>query len=331
MSGNQNSKPTVFITYNWEDASELLIKDLNNSIGKYVNLVYDKKDVHNWDSLSKFMQTIKEKDFVVQIISKKYLESVNCMFEVTQLMERPEWSKHVFSIVLQDAFDIYNDHKKIKFVRYWVKDCEKMEKELATIPDESRSGLEENLNKRKTISKKMGEFLNFSADPMHPKAVNATEAIKETIFKAIGLKEDEIIENIGGKEKEIIHFLWEKIPSIRNEMRTIDSLKSDCSKLKEVNDFKEKVHSLFIDFESKKQYLQKNSQTALSNLIDCFSLFADQASCLCAKNGEIKIYERTHNATMIAKCGATISQLTANCYKAFNSVSTLYSAVEKLL
>jgi hypothetical protein len=206
-----------------------------------------------------------------------------------------------------------------------------MEKELEKIPEEARSGLEDNLIKRKTISKKMGEFLNISADPLHPKVINATEAIKETIFKAIGLEENEIKENGDDKEKEIINFLWEKIPNIRNEMRKIDSLKSDYSKLNEVNDFKDTVNSLFIDFESKKQYLKKESQIAFSNLIDCFSKFADQASILCAKNGEIMIYERTHNVTMMGVCGATISQLAANCYNAFNSIPALYAAVEKLL
>lgn len=220
MSENQNGKPTVFITYNWEDASELLIKDLDNSIGKYVNLVYDKKDVHNWDSLSKFMKTIKEKDFVIQIISKKYLESVNCMFEVTQLMERPEWAKHVFFIVLRDASDIYDDHKKINFVNYWVKDCKKMEKELEKIPEEARSGLEDNLIKRKTISKKMGEFLNISADPLHPKAINATEAIKKVIFKVIGVDETNVEEQV---ERKTIHKSWEKEPDNRNQISSVNS------------------------------------------------------------------------------------------------------------
>lgn len=82
---NISKKPTLFISYNW-GSEENAIK-IEAALSECADIKRDKKSIKPWGNLVEFMNSIREQDFAVLIISDAYLKSVNCMYEVTQLMK----------------------------------------------------------------------------------------------------------------------------------------------------------------------------------------------------------------------------------------------------
>ena len=80
------------------------------------------------------MKTIKEHDFVISVVSSAYIKSLNCMYEVMQLMQDKDYQvKLFFIIVSRDDVDYYNEKNRydgfeakiydvmdrLKYVTYW--------------------------------------------------------------------------------------------------------------------------------------------------------------------------------------------------------------------
>lgn len=151
---------------------------------------------------------------------------------------------------------------------------------------------------------------------------------RDSIYKYIGGMKDEIYRM---NEKETIQMIWEKIPQIRSEMPNISIIANDYTQLEKVKYFREKVKRLFVQYESKKQYLTIDKRSKLEKLINCFDVFADRSVILCAKNKEMKLYEKAKNSEKIVECGKLITQLMDQCQKCLSSVPLLYAEVEKML
>jgi len=134
-SGNKNSAPSnniddspsnsmdansgIYISYAWGGESEKIVNLLDDELQKRkLKVIRDKRDLGYKGSITEFMKDIGKGNKVIVIISKKYLESENCMFELTQIYENKDFSKRIFPIVLADA-DIYKPLNRINYIKYW--------------------------------------------------------------------------------------------------------------------------------------------------------------------------------------------------------------------
>lgn len=158
---------TVFLSYCHADADlaniveESLNKHVDISVSRDINVTQYR------DDLDEFMKTIRNHDFVVSIVTSKYLESLNCMYEITELMKDSNFNdKLLFIIVNQDdakyykeqnVYDnfeagIYNFNKRLSYIEYWNNRGAEMEKSLknANLPSEMIA--EFALEKRKLVS-----------------------------------------------------------------------------------------------------------------------------------------------------------------------------------
>ena len=95
----------------------------------------DKSEIGYRDSIQQFMERIGVSKCVIVILGKAYLESKNCMYELTQIASRPDFARHVFPIVMPDAriFDVIT---RIQYIKYW----ENKRAELDAAMKESRPG-----------------------------------------------------------------------------------------------------------------------------------------------------------------------------------------------
>ena len=158
---------TVFLSYCHADTdlANIVEENLNNhdeiSVSRDIHITKYRAD------LDEFMKTIRNHDFVVSIVSSKYLKSLNCMYEITELMKDPNFNDKLLFIIVnkgdaeyykeQNIYDnfeagIYDFNKRLSYIEYWSNKDAEMEKNLksANLPYELMA--EFALDKRKLVS-----------------------------------------------------------------------------------------------------------------------------------------------------------------------------------
>ena len=81
-----NIPSTVFLSYCWADTEKANVIDDYLKSHK-IKVARDVRDIRNWQSLKEFMRGIRNQDYAVLLISDSYLKSINCMFEVLEIMK----------------------------------------------------------------------------------------------------------------------------------------------------------------------------------------------------------------------------------------------------
>lgn len=76
--------------------------------------------------MAKFKRFYADNKFAVLLISDSYLKSVNCMYEVLEIMKEVEYRRRIFPAII-DA-NIYSTEEQIKYVKYWEKRVEILKK-----------------------------------------------------------------------------------------------------------------------------------------------------------------------------------------------------------
>ncbi len=118
-SGQINSTSGIYISYAWGGESEKIVNLLDDELQKKeIKFIRDKRDLGYKGSIVEFMKDIGKGNKIIVVLSKKYLESENCMFELTQIYENKDFAKRIFPIVLEDA-GIYSPISRIKYIKYW--------------------------------------------------------------------------------------------------------------------------------------------------------------------------------------------------------------------
>ncbi|WP_075351996.1 toll/interleukin-1 receptor domain-containing protein [Algoriphagus marinus] len=126
----------VFISYAWGGESEQVANELEAILkSNQIDLIRDKNDLGFKGLIREFMKQIGKGDFVVLIISDKYLKSKNCMFELMEVAKRESFLDRIFPIVLPDAA-IYDGLGILGYLKYWdkkLKDLNSSAKELDSL------------------------------------------------------------------------------------------------------------------------------------------------------------------------------------------------------
>lgn len=156
----------VFLSYSHadKDLADLVEKSLDNQNDISVSRDINVNDYR--DNLDEFMKTIRQHDFIVSIVTKKYLMSLNCMYEITESMKDSNFSEKLLFIVVgkedvqyykgNNIYDmepeIYDADKRLDYVIYWNDKNKKMDEKLksADLPYEYIT--EYTIDKRKLVS-----------------------------------------------------------------------------------------------------------------------------------------------------------------------------------
>lgn len=120
----------VYISYSWKCDSirsvDYLCMVLENNKIPYKR---DKKDCNYMDNIKEFMNTIRSGKLVIVVFSRPYLRSINCMYELSGIMEDPTYVNRILPVVADN--DIRQTRFYVNLAQYWVKEKEKQEKEVA--------------------------------------------------------------------------------------------------------------------------------------------------------------------------------------------------------
>lgn len=167
----------LFLSYSWNDSE--LANTIDNELSSWgVNIKRDVRDIGTWTSIKEFMSSIRNQDYAVIIISKSYLKSPNCMFEVMEIFKDTQYKDKILSIVTSDA-DIYNPISRANYIKYWEEETKKLEEAIKPLKLENTAELTMELRKYKSIEMTIAAFLDLISDKNNPRVVNAVEEIKE--------------------------------------------------------------------------------------------------------------------------------------------------------
>ncbi len=175
----KNYSKHLFLSYSSNDLelADRIDYELTN---QGVDVKRDIRDIGAWRSIKEFMSLIREQDYAVMVISKSYLKSPNCMYEVLEIFKDAQYKDKILSVVTSDA-DIYNPISRANYIKYWEEETKKLEETIKTLKLENISELTIDLRKYKLIETTIASFLDLIADKNNPKVVDAIEKIQEIV------------------------------------------------------------------------------------------------------------------------------------------------------
>jgi len=158
-----NKEPKIFLSYSHKD-KEIADRVDKFFISKNIRLTRDVRDAPAYSSLKKFMETIRDHDYVILLISDAYLKSTNCMYEVIQFIQEKNYINRTFPIVIDNEATIFDQSKHSKYIHYWQKKYKELGDEIKTLQNTGTISLHKELDKINKIQSNIGEFLNKIAD-----------------------------------------------------------------------------------------------------------------------------------------------------------------------
>lgn len=169
----------IFLSYCQKDSciADILEKEISPKM-KNVVITRDIRDVEYKESFGKFMQTIGLHDFVISIISDKYLKSRNCMYEIVEVMKDRNFDSKLLFIIISDDDLIYYDNKNLnvnanlysfegqtEYIMHWKNEETKLKKQIKLIDDPMLSvKLSKELGEIKKIQLDIVEFMSYLRD-----------------------------------------------------------------------------------------------------------------------------------------------------------------------
>jgi internalin A len=120
----------VFVSYKHATESTALVDLIESTLRDHkITLLRDRNEVLYRDSFREFMERLGAGDAIVVVLSKAYLESPNCVFELTAIAEHRDLRKRVYPIVLSDA-NIHSAEGRLSYGAYWKQRADQLRAEM---------------------------------------------------------------------------------------------------------------------------------------------------------------------------------------------------------
>ena len=157
-------QPEVFVSYKWGGDSEALVDEIQQRLSERgVLITRDKNEVTYRDSIQQFMQRIGTGKCIVVILSKAYLESRNCMYELTQIAGHPEFARRVYPIVMEDA-GVFDPRTQLRYIKYWGNKRAELDGEMKEVGQEHLEGIREELDLYEDIRNTISRIMKVLGD-----------------------------------------------------------------------------------------------------------------------------------------------------------------------
>lgn len=162
--GDAPIQPEVFISYTWGGDGEALVDEVQGRMEERGVLVTrDKSEVRYRDSIEQFMRRIGTGKCVIVILSKEYLQSKYCMFELTEIASRPEFASRVYPIVMPDAA-IFDPISRLGYIKYWEEKQAALDEAMREVGQEYLQGIREELDLYAKIRSTIAGIMKMLAD-----------------------------------------------------------------------------------------------------------------------------------------------------------------------
>ena len=156
-------KPEIFLSYSHKD-KEIADRVDKFFISKNIRLTRDVRDIPAYSSLKKFMDTIRDHDYVIMLISDAYLKSTNCMYEVIQFIQEIKYIEKTFPIIIDKKADIFKKEKHIEYIRFWQSKYKLFRDKINNLENTGTAQSHVELDKIDEIQSNIGKFLNKITD-----------------------------------------------------------------------------------------------------------------------------------------------------------------------
>ena len=152
----------IFISYSWSDAkiADQIEKDFSRL---QINLRRDVRDLSYKSSISDFMESIRESDFAILLISDSYLRSKNCMREVLHLLKDRNYEEKILPVIVKGT-KIYSASDRLSYTKYWIEEKDSLNEIINTLPATSILQEIAELKIVETITSSINEFLTYISD-----------------------------------------------------------------------------------------------------------------------------------------------------------------------
>lgn len=169
---------------------------------KDVTVHRDIRDISTWKSIREYMQSIRDMDYTVLIITDNYLKSFNCMFEVLEVMKERNFQNKIFPVVVEKS--IYNPSGRIQYIAYWQAEFKKLKDEMNKIEDVINAGsVIDDLKRTQNIIFNIDEFLGKVADMNNPSIPNINISIENKLREQGLLYSEQERKSIERKDTDI--------------------------------------------------------------------------------------------------------------------------------
>jgi hypothetical protein len=182
-------QPKIYISYSWSLESDSVANTIEadwQAAG--LEIIRDKNVLRYKDSLSDYMRSMDSGDYVLLLISKGYLESKNCMFEVLELFKNPDFKNKVLPIIL-DSAKIHEDFSAIDYIEHWSNKVKELSDRYHKMTDFANTiGVQEKLNLYKRIRDSIDGFISLLNDMLTLYWSKPKEEVYGQIFEHIKFK-----------------------------------------------------------------------------------------------------------------------------------------------
>lgn len=142
-------KKTLFISYQSSDSPvvDIIVNAIQAKVGTQIE-ISRYTDLDYKDSFKQFMNRIEDHDYVICVVSDRYLKSVACMYEVGETVKSHHYKERLLHIVLrsEDAkyytnpseftpADVYTISGRLAYVSYWKDIYDNLKREIECIGD----------------------------------------------------------------------------------------------------------------------------------------------------------------------------------------------------
>lgn len=208
---------------------------------KNINIHRDIRDISNWKSIREYMNTIRDMDYAVLIITDNYLKSFNCMYEVLEVIKEKNYEMRIFPVVVETS--IYSASGRIPYIKYWEEKFEKLQKQISEISIVNAGSLIDDLRRTQNICLSIEEFLSKVADMNNPSIVDVNIAIENKLNEYSLLNEKKAPKYSGNNSGDIFSSL--NIPKTNriSELTDLEKNKFMSDSYKEINALLEKICS----------------------------------------------------------------------------------------
>lgn len=190
---------TIFLSYCWTNMD--IANEVDETLQSYegIKVKRDKRELNYGEDIQAFMDTVRQTEHVILLISEEYLQSVNCMYEVSQLIKDYNYSNRITPIIVGNV-SIYGAENRLKYAKYWNDRYFYLNEEIRKLSIEDNISLVKELKNIKVICSTIDEILGLLNKRQYYKLEQHKQNNFNDIFKALNMQE---IPNIKDKEIDV--------------------------------------------------------------------------------------------------------------------------------
>ena len=138
----------VFVSYSWATENKTNIVDEIESECQQrgITLVRDRNSLKHDNSIKDFMNYLSKSNQIIIVISKAYLKSENCMYELLEMDNKGDIEKRTKSFIADDC-KLHDFDLQKELIAYWDNQHKEANEKIKNLPQGNAIDLQHRANK----------------------------------------------------------------------------------------------------------------------------------------------------------------------------------------